>query len=86
MFKIFRKIGQSNEMFDKVYTQNPFEALSRYEQLCTIRTDSAGCVLLIEDSSQIGYYRTDQNWPNEAREQTDRRHWIYDLQREAVSR
>jgi hypothetical protein len=86
MFKIFRKIGQSDEILDKLYTQNPIEALAHYQQLCTIRTDLAGCVLLIEDSLQIGYYRTDSSYSDEGREQTDMRHWIFDMvgQKEAA--
>ena len=42
-------------------------------------TDGAGCVLLCEDSTQIGYFRTDATWPDEAREQTDMQHYIYGL-------
>lgn len=79
MFKIFRKLGQSNEMLDKFYSENPFEALAEYRRLGQIRTEGAGCVLLIEDSTQIGYYRTNMTWPDEAREHTDLRHWIYGL-------
>lgn len=79
MFKVFRKLGTSGEMLDKFYSQNPFEAMAEYKRLCQIRTEGAGCVLLIEDSSQVGYYRTDATWPEEAREQTDKRHYIYGL-------
>ncbi len=79
MFKIFRKLGQSNEMLDKFYTQNAVEALTKYYTLCQCRTDGAGCVILAENSLQVGYYRTDKDWPEEGREQTDQRHWIYGL-------
>ena len=79
MFKVFRKIGQSSEMLDKFYSQNPFEALAKYNQLGQIRTDGAGCVILCKDSIQIGYFRTDLTWPDKAREQTDQKHYIYGL-------
>jgi len=79
MFKVFRKLGQSSGMLDKFYSENPFEALAEYNRLGQIRTDGAGCVLLCEDSTQIGYFRTDAIWPDEAREQTDRRHYIHGL-------
>jgi hypothetical protein len=70
MFKVFRKEGEQSLIDKKVFT-NPFEASRYFDALTKKRTPGPGAVVLTDGNLQKRCYRTDEDYPDDARMEHD---------------